>query len=333
MKLFHLSVGSLLFAVVSVSGLASTTRLVAADVGLPADFEANVLRDMEKWHAPGMGLTIVKDGKTLIAKGFGVKSVKSKKPVLPNTVFQAGSTSKAFASMALAMLADDGKLNWTDTVKKHLPELKIKDKYVEENLTIEDALTHRSGVSGISNLNMFMARDLPDAVALLADTEQTAGFRTEWAYNNTTFGLSGLIVARISGMPYHEFVKKRILEPLGMHDTLMLDDEVKARDNRAEAHQYFEGTQYEIPYPYIEYSQSAGMMNSTPQDMEKWLKFLLAGGKWQGKQLVSERTSKPCLSQEFSFLPQTPIRRRGLLNITSKDMALHGSATAFEGTT
>ncbi|MBL4836747.1 MAG: serine hydrolase [Kordiimonadaceae bacterium] len=256
---------------------------------LPANFDETIRAGMEKWHAPGLGLAIVKDGKTILVKGYGLKSVAGTDPVNVDTVFQAGSTTKAFASMALAMLADEGKINWTDPVKKHLPELKIKDKYVEDNLTIAEALTHISGLAELSNLNIFITEDLVGAVDLLAETEQVNGFRTTWKYNNTTFGLAGMVVERVSGMPFHEFVTKRILKPLGMNNTVLLDAEVKASKNRAEAHHYHEGKQYAIDYPYLEFSQAAGMLNSTPADMDKWLKFLLARGVWNGEQLVSEK--------------------------------------------
>lgn len=261
---------------------------VSADSLLPSDFDQMVERDMQRWHAPGLGLAIVKDGETIVAKGYGVKSFKTNLPVNKHTVFQAGSTTKAFASMALAMLVDEGRVNWDDPVIKHIPEFRMGNEYVQNNITIRDVLRHSSGVAQLSNINLFLGKSLPKAWGMMESNGQQASFRNNWDYNNTTFALSGRVVERVSGQPFHEFVRGRILKPLGMDDTLMLDDDVRNAKNRAEAHQHFDGEDYEIIYPYIEYTQSAGMMNSTPDDMTKWIKFLLSGGVWNEERLVSE---------------------------------------------
>ena len=278
-------------------------QVVQAQDHLPEDFDAVIIEDMKKWHAPGLGLAIVKDGKTILTKGYGVKSFKTMAPVNENTLFQAGSTTKAFAAMSIAMLIDQGKLEWDDPIIKHIPEFKMKDKYVQNNLTIRDALSHRSGVGALSNINMFIGKDISDTWSKMADIDQQAGFRENWDYNNTTFALSGRVIERVSGLKFHQFVKENILVPLGMDNTYLLDDEVKANQNRAEAHQHYKGIDYEIPYPYIEYTQSAGMMNSTATDMAKWLEFLLSGGEWQGEQLVSAENIKKMMKPQILLNP------------------------------
>ncbi len=275
----------------------------SADGSLPDDFDKMIERDMQKWRAPGLGLAIVKDGKTILAKGYGVKSFETNAPVDKHTVFQAGSTTKAFASMALALLIDEGKVDWDDPIIKHIPEFRMGNEYVQDNITIRDVLRHSSGVMQLSNINMFLGKSLPKAWEMMERIGQQASFRNNWDYNNTTFALSGRVVERVSGQPFHEFVRDRILKPLGMTDTLMLDEEVRNARNRAEAHQHFEGRDYEIVYPYIEYSQAAGMMNSTPDNMAKWMKFLLAGGVWNGERLVSEALVDEMMSPQLLMNP------------------------------
>ncbi len=270
---------------------------------IPDDFDAVVIADMKKWRAPGLGLAIVKDGETVLAKGYGIKSIETNEPVNADTVFQAGSTTKAFASMAVAMLVDEGLLSWDDPIIKHIPEFRMKDKFVQNNLTLRDAFSHNSGVSFLSNVNMFTSKNLDSAWAMLDVNSQQSSFRRKWDYNNTTFALSGRVIERITGKPFHEFVRERILAPLGMSNSLLLDSEVANAKNRAEAHQYMDGTDYLITYPYIEYSQSASMLNSTPNDMAKWMTFLTAGGKWQGKQLVSEANLREMMSPQMLLNP------------------------------
>lgn len=270
---------------------------------LPADFDETVVRNMEKWHAPGLGLAVVKDGKTILTKGYGVKSFKTMDLVNENTLFQAGSTTKAFAAMSIAMLIDQGKAAWDDPIIKHIPEFKMKDPYVQNNLTIRDAFSHNSGVGQLSNINMFIGQDIGETWALMADVDQSATLRQRWEYNNTTFALTGRVVERLSGLKFHQFVKKNILDPLGMDDTHLLDEEVRNDPNRAQAHQHYEGVDYQILYPYIEYSQSAGMINSTPVDMAKWMKFLLAKGEWNGERLVSGEHIEEMMSPQMLLEP------------------------------
>lgn len=272
---------------------------------LPEDFDTKVTTAMEKWHAPGLGLAIVKDGEVLLSRGYGIKSVLNNNPVDEHTLFQAGSTTKAFASMALALLVDEGKVSWDDPIIKHVPELDLNEDYVEKNMTIRDVLSHRSGVSQLSNINVFLSKSLPDAWKMLPNNPQQTSFRQAWDYNNTIFALSGLVVEKVTGKPFHEFVKERILTPLGMTETLLLDAEVEARKNRAEAHQYIDGKFYQIEYPYIEYSQSAGMINSTPSDMAKWLRFLANGGMVGDKRLVSEAAMKEMFAPQMLMDPST----------------------------
>lgn len=270
---------------------------------LPENFDETVIENMKKWHAPGLGLTIVKDGKTLLTKGYGVKSFETMDLVNENTLFQAGSTTKAFAAMSIAMLIDQGKVNWDDLIIKHIPEFKMKDEYVQHNLTIRDAFSHTSGVGQLSNINMFIGTNIDETWALMAQVDQQAGFRKRWEYNNTTFALTGRVVERVSGLKFHQFVEENILKPLGMNDTHLLDAEVRDDPNRAQAHQHYDGVDYQIPYPYIEYTQSAGMINSTPVDMAKWMKFLLAKGMWDGERLVSAELVEEMMKPQMLLAP------------------------------
>lgn len=287
--------------------LVLTIFVLALSVGattLPDDFDVMIIADMKKWQAPGLGLAIVKDGKTVLAKGYGVRSIETNEPINADTVFQAGSTTKAFASMAVAMLVDEGLLSWDDPIIKHIPEFRMKDKYVQNNLTLRDAFSHNSGVSFLSNVNMFLSKSLDSAWAMMDVNGQQSSFRRKWDYNNTIFALSGRVIERVTGKSFHQFVRERILGPLGMNNSLLLDAEVAGAQNRAEAHQHLDGTDYLITYPYIEYSQAAGMLNSTPNDMAKWMTFLTAGGKWQGKQLVSEANVREMLSPQMLLKPE-----------------------------
>ena len=109
-----------------------------------AAIDSLVQKTINKFHAVGVAVAIVKDGKIIHEKGYGVRSINTKEPVDNHTNFQIGSTTKAFTTAALAMLIDEGKLSCKDKVVTYLPEFKMYNDYVTENFLVEDLLSHRS---------------------------------------------------------------------------------------------------------------------------------------------------------------------------------------------
>ena len=117
-----------------------------AQGGPPADLDAYVARDMKVFDVPGIAIAIVKDGKVVLVKGYGVKKLGDPAPVDENTLFGIGSNTKAFTSAALASLVDAGKISWDDKVYERLKGFEMYDPYVSHEMTIRDLLTHRSGM-------------------------------------------------------------------------------------------------------------------------------------------------------------------------------------------
>ena len=130
-----------LLAVVIVWGMA-----VLAQTAPPSDLDAWVARSMQTFEVPGLSVAIVKDGKVVVAKGYGVRKLGEPTPVDENTLFAIGSNTKAFTTACLAMLVDEGKISWDDPVYQRLPEFQMFDPYVSHEMTIRDLLTHRSGM-------------------------------------------------------------------------------------------------------------------------------------------------------------------------------------------
>ena len=117
-----------------------------AQSGPPADLDAYVAHDMKTFDVPGIAIAIVKDGKVVLAKGYGVRKLGDATPVDENTLFGIGSNTKAFTSAALASLVDAGKISWDDKVYERLKGFEMYDPYVSHEMTIRDLLTHRSGM-------------------------------------------------------------------------------------------------------------------------------------------------------------------------------------------
>ena len=121
-------------------------QVVNAQQAPGAEFEEYVNKAIKDWEVPGVAIAIVKDDKIVFAKGFGVRELNKPAPVDEHTLFAIGSSSKAFTAASIAMLVDEGKLNWDDKVRKYIPEFKLYSPYVTEEFTIRDLLTHRSGL-------------------------------------------------------------------------------------------------------------------------------------------------------------------------------------------
>ena len=169
---------------------------------------------------PGIAVAVVKDGKIIHAKGYGVRSLNTMQKVDENTLFGIASNSKAFTVAALGILVDEKKIKWDDKVTDYIPEFRMYNPYVTEEFTIRDLLTHRSGLGlGAGDLmfwpdsSNFTKKDMIHNLRYL---KAVSGFRTKFDYDNNLYMVAGEVVARVSGMSWEDFIQTRILNPLGM---------------------------------------------------------------------------------------------------------------------
>ena len=164
---------------------------------------------MAQFDIPGLAIAVVENNKVVLAKGYGVRHIDSTKPVDKHTLFGIASNSKAFTAAGLAMLVDEGKLNWDDKVVTHIPEFRLQDAYANANMTIRDLLSHRSGLGlGAGDLLIWPDTDksVQDIIAALAHLPTATSFRNNYAYNNLMFVVAGEVIARVSGLSWREFV-------------------------------------------------------------------------------------------------------------------------------
>ncbi|TQD39598.1 serine hydrolase [Haloflavibacter putidus] len=249
---------------------------------------------LEAFDVPGISVGIIKDGKTVYAKGFGKRSLATGKPMNKNTLVGIASNSKGFTAFALAMLVDDGKLNWDDKVREHLPEFRLKDAWVTENFTVKDLLTHRSGLGlGGGDLmffpegNSYSAEDILDHLQYI---EPTSSFRSKFEYNNNMFIVAGEVLERLSGMTWEEFIEERILKPVGMTATKASYNRVTDKSNIIDAHARTEGEVIQIPHDWSETANPAGGLVSNITDMLTWAEFLMNDAVTKdGERLLSEK--------------------------------------------
>lgn len=236
-----------------------------------------------KFKVAGASVAVVKDGKVIHSKGYGLADINNKKPVNENTNFQIASNTKAFTSAALAILEEEGKLKWTDKVKDHIPEFKMYNDYVTENFNIQDLLTHRSGLGlGVGDLMFFPDGSnftIKDIVTSFQHFKPVSAFRTKFDYDNLLYIVAGEVIARTSGMSYELFVQKRIIEPIQMNNTFV-GSLLKDKSNLATPHSSESGTIKTIDAYDIGIGSAAGGIYSNVADMVKWMMVRLNKGKY-----------------------------------------------------
>jgi CubicO group peptidase (beta-lactamase class C family) len=249
---------------------------------------------MKEWKVPGASVAVVKDGSVVYMKGFGVRDVGTNQPVTADTLFDIGSCTKAFTSAAIAMLVDEGKIQWDGKVNEYIPFFHLYDPEADENVTMRDLLAHRTGVPGIDLLwSIRPEASREELIRHLALAKPNAGFRATFQYQNVMYVAAGYAVGQVAHTTWDDFVKARIFQPLGMteSDTSAIDAQ-KSPDFATPHGQNPDGTAKAIKWRNIDSVGPAGSINSSASDMSKWLIFQLNGGIYEGKRLISEKNMR-----------------------------------------
>ena len=281
--------------------LAQAPAATGEQGALPAqlqDFDAYVEAVREQFDVPGVAVAIVKDGKVVLERGYGVRELGKPAPVDAHTMFAIASNTKAFTAAALSILADEGKLKLDDRVIEHLPWFRMSDPYVTQEMRIRDLLTHRSGLGlGAGDLLYWPGTDYTaeEVARRLRHVPLTGSFRNQYAYDNILFGVAQLVIEEASGMSYEAFLRTRIFEPLGMDETRFNSDFLREGDNVATGHAKADFKDLQ-PAPRMSWSNVAGAggVYSSVHDMAKWMRVQLDQGVISGegddaKRLFSEK--------------------------------------------
>lgn len=237
---------------------------------------------------PGLAFGIVKDNKVLLAEGFGYRDIDKKLPVTANTLFAIGSSSKAFTSACLAILADRGQLEWDKPVINYLPDFKLYDDFATREMTPTDLTCHRSGLPRHDLMwygAPFSRKEIYDRLRYLPPNK---GLRTTWQYNNLMFMTAGYLTERISGVTWEDFVRTNIFKPLGMtNSNFSVKDMALSKDAATGYRTKDRKENIRMEYRNIDAVGPAGSINSTVNDMLQWVKLHLNEGKAGDNQVVS----------------------------------------------
>jgi CubicO group peptidase (beta-lactamase class C family) len=278
----------------------------AALAAPPPDLDARMQRAMAahpQFQPPGIALAIVENGQVAWAKGYGVKKTGERNALDEHTIIPIGSCGKAFTAAALAILVDDGKLDWEDKVVDRLPGFRLYDPYASAELTVRDLLVHRSGLGlGAGDLLSLNDSDVTrqELVHALRYIKPAHGFREKFAYDNVLYAVAGQLIEAVSGLTWEAFVEKRIFGPAGMKDSAIDSYRAVKVRNRATLHARLDGPMRGLGNLAVlpldpkenRATSPAGSIWSSASDMAKWAQVQLARGALpNGKRLFSEKQS------------------------------------------
>ncbi len=293
-----------------------TYLLIPAQALNEKQIDSLVEKTMSTFNVPGIAVAVIKDGKVIHSKGYGVRSLEKGGKVDENTLFGVASNTKAFTSAALAKLIDQGKLSWDTKVTDIIPQFKLYDPYVTSEFTVRDLLTHRSGLGlGAGDMMVFPASNVTDKDGLIHNLrylKPVSSFRSKFDYDNLLYIVAGEVVTRVSGQEYEEFVKENFLEPLKMDRTAMSWHRIKDYNNVIEGHAPVDGKLETVGLSFTKVANPAAGIYSSVNDMSKWVMAQLNEGKY-GEKLQDSIFSKKMHAEMWS--PQTLLNaRKGAYN-------------------
>lgn len=262
-----------------------------------AGLDAYIERAMEAWGIAGMSVAVVKDGEIVYAKGFGVRDVSTGEPVDEHTLFAIGSNTKLFTAVAAGMLVDEGIMQWDARITDYLPSFQLHDPYVTRELTLRDALSHRSGLGRRGDALWYgtdYGRD--EVIRRVRHLEPNSSFRSRFGYQNIMFLTAGKAIATAAGTSWDEVVDRRIFARLDMDRSNTSVEPLARTRNVAQPHETTPQGPEPIPWRNIDNVAPAGSINSSAVEMAHWVEFLLGWGEHQGERLIEEETLRTIMS-------------------------------------
>ena len=276
--------------------------------GALSGLDAYVNRVMQEWHVPGLGLGVVKDGKVVVLKGYGLRDVEHKLPVTPRTLMAIGSNSKSFTVVLMGMLADSGALDWDKPVRTYLPDFQLQDAFATQEMRPRDLVVHNSGLPRHDAVWYGRSVTREELYRRLRYLPPSASFRSKWQYQNLMFMTAGYLVERITSRSWDDLIRARIFTPLAMTRSNTSVRDLPSSDDYAVAYRWRKCPEtraagagsgshdpppecglLKIPYRNIDAVGPAGAINSSVDEMLHYIQFHIDSGSYGGRQLVSKQ--------------------------------------------
>ena len=260
-------------------------RAVLAQEPYPG-FDAYVTASLRTLRVPGAAVAIVRNDSVIYARGFGVLGNGSTVPVNAQTLFEIGSSTKAFTATLAAMAVTDGKMRYDDLISTYLPDFKLSDPVASAQVTIRDGLVHRSGIGRGELIWLDAGTSRDDVLHRVRFLKPESTFRSRWSYQNILYLAVGEAAGKAEGSTWDDLIQQRIFTPLGMTSSVPTSRGLR-NPNVAAPHGMDHDTVYRQGPFNAENIAPAGSVISSAADMAQWLRFQLNDGVVDGKRLVS----------------------------------------------
>ena len=239
---------------------------------------------MADWKVPGAALAVVQDGKVTLAKAYGQRDVEANLPVTTATQFLICSITKSFTATGMALLHNEGRLDWTKPVRDYMPEFRLHDAVATERVTVRDLLCHQSGLPRHDWVHVPGDRTAAELLGVMRHLELSRDIRAAWQYNNLCYNVAGLLIERLSGQSYEAFMRARLTDKLGMTVSFTLED-LEASADAARPYMMHEDTRLPAMRLPIR-TMAGGAINTSVADLANWMRLHLGKGEFDGERLL-----------------------------------------------
>ena len=264
-------------------------------------FDAFMARIMEDWQVPGVAVGVIHNGEIVLAGGFGYRDVENRLPVTEHTTMAIGSNSKSFTVTVMAMLVDEGRLEWDEPVRDFLPDFRLYDEFATAEMTPRDLVTHQSGLPRHDNVWYGRAATREDIFAKLRYLKPNASFRSRYQYQNVMFMTAGFLTERLTGKDWGDLIDDRIFTPLGMDRSNTSVDDSPGSGDFAFPYILRDGVLHKVPFRNIDEVGPAGSINSNAVEMLAYIQAHIEGGAYNGTRLISEESSDQMQTPQFAM--------------------------------
>jgi CubicO group peptidase (beta-lactamase class C family) len=297
-----------LLCLLSIASVAQNKSTDKRFKGLDTAF-ARILKD---WKAAGFAVAVVEKNKLVYAEGFGYKDWQARAPVTANTQFAIGSCTKAFTAALIGLLTRDGKIDIDKPVRNYLPALNFYNNDMNNNVTLRDMMSHRTGVSRYDySWYFFPSRSRDTLMQRVQYMEPSEPLRRRWQYNNFMYLLQGVVVEKLTGKSWEDNIREKLFQPLGMtNSNVSLVEWLKAKDLSVGYGVKHDSIIDKSDYFDISGMAPAGSINSSVNDMAKWLTLWINGGKFEGKEILPTQYITEAISSQMVIGSSLPSKDR-----------------------
>ncbi len=275
------------------------------------DFDAFIAKAMKQYQVPGAAVAVVRDGKVIMMRGYGVRNAAKPDKVDENTIFQLASITKTFTAAAAGTVVDKGKLNWDTPIFNYLPEFVAYDPYMTRHLTTRDLLAMRTGFPAFTGdaLDNF-GYNRAEILRRVRYFKPRYSLREVAQYSNPGFFIAGEVAARASGQSWNELVERRLFAPLQMTRSGTSVKDLQ-KSNSAAQHAIVNGKLALVEPSNQDTMGAAGSVTSTASDLTRWMLMFLNKGSYQGKPVLKPETVEEMFRRsmigEIEFSELAPI--------------------------